>query len=260
MGIPAGAIWDLSREGLKEIVQYDKSTGVLSIKPMEECVPKEVVQYIESAFDNFREWFFFWTRTVLSDLATEAFSLYCDIKNAIDDEGNLKDFANDKFKDFFNGLSHQGSFEDCFKFIDSVYEYDECYQEEESLFKLGLCCWLLDKTISDNTLTKKDNIVRFMMYDRIVITTTSMAIGYWTTKGNIKNAGAEAMKERRKKNVKAISEILEAMKINDTSIFRADKDKRKKFFNQVKEKTDLTSEDRIFRLSREHIKKKKSKS
>jgi hypothetical protein len=98
------------------------------------------------------------------------------------------------------------------------------------------------------------------MSDWILTEATNRAIGRWLEMLERKNPGAEAMKERHKNNAKAISEILEAMKINDTGIFRTDKTKRELFFNKAKEKTSLTSEDRIFRLLRGELKKKKTKS
>jgi hypothetical protein len=86
------------------------------------------------------------------------------------------------------------------------------------------------------------------------------AIGYWTARLKIKNPGAEKMKEMYKNRTEMIREILEEMNIKDTGIFRTEKTKREKFFNKAKEKTGLTSEDRILKISRFELKKKNLKS
>lgn len=119
--------------------------------------------------------------------------------------------------------------------------------------------YIVEISLSNNL--PDQNCFNILKYITFSYAKSRELIGYWTAKQeeNVKNLGAEAMKKRKINNMKTISEIKEAMKINDPGIFRTNKILRKTFFDKAKEKTDLTSEDRIFRLLRDNLKKEKLK-
>lgn len=213
---------------------------------------------VDKEFD-FLLWFCFWEKNMLLQLSIDAYTFYYDMENAIDKEGNLKPGYIEKISDIHSRYEEKTNFKDIFLYADIVAEKD--FSNAETLLELAILCQLASNNIDQRFKTKnKEEIMSFVMSDWILTEATNRAIAYLAAKQEKKNPGAEAMKKRHNKNVQAISELLENMKINDTGIFRADKTKRELFFNKAKETTSLTSEDRIFRLLRADLKKKKSKS
>lgn len=192
----------------------------------------------------------------LVDLCYEALSLYNDINN------HPNTFIPEKFDKLINSYKIKRPVKDVFTFVTSVTRRCSVDSSEdlENLVDLSCCCWIVFGYSIDIGVESDEELIDLLKSSFIIMEATNKAIGYWTAMQKIRNPGAEAMKKKNKDNIKALKQLLEEMRINDTAVFRSDKTKRELFVNKAKEKTSLTSEDRIFRLSRAELKKKKTKS
>lgn len=171
--------------------------------------------------------------------------------------GCLKEGYQDKINNLHARFLPKISIDDCCIIVDSTCRKG-AHETTELLLELGLCCWLLYRFIILNTFTKKNGIARFIMCDSGLTKTVNRAIGYWTAKmeKREKNPGADAMKERGKKNAKSVREIIEQLNITSTGDFRKNKKLRDEFFSMAKKMTDCTSEDRLLKIARNNLKGK----
>ncbi len=208
-----------------------------------------------TAFD-FLKSFLYWKKIILHEYAFHALTFYYHINKALDNEGNIRDDYEQKFISMKKSFSEKSSSKKVLTLAQWVNLED--FDDPDILLKLSVYC-LLIPTITNHKITNEEDIKTIINCDCLALTTINRALGYWMAKQASKNPGAEAMKKRYSNNNKVINELIEKMSISDTGIFRTDKDKRKIFFDQAKEKTSLTSEDRIFRITRDNLKKKKSK-
>lgn len=209
-----------------------------------------------TAFD-FSTSFLYWKKLILHEYAFQALTFYYHINKALDNEGNIRDDYEQKFISMKKNFLEKAASEKVLTLAQWVNLED--FDDPDILLKLSVYC-LLIPGITNHKITSEDDMKTIINCDCLALTTINRALGYCMTEQARKNPGAEAMKKQYRNNYKVINQLIETMKINDTGIFRTDKDKRKKFFDLAKEKTTLTSEDRIFRITRDNLKKKKSKS
>jgi hypothetical protein len=108
-------------------------------------------------------------------------------------------------------------------------------------------------------LNEKD-LIKFDAIERNLLSAACEEIGYWKAKLEEKmrnqKGGANTKKRLGAKNKEAIGIIINELRIKSFTLFKKDKKLRNLFFEKVKEKTGLTSENRIFVIGRECIKEK----
>lgn len=210
-------------------------------------------------YEDFAIWYANWKFILLKDLIRDAYNTYLKTTNAISSEGKIKDENLRLIVKIWETFPEYRSYGDICKHIDMICNEraDEQINDAEYLLKLTICCQEFVDKIPTLKPTSKKDFSAFLSADWSLTDNVNLMIGRLSKNTNL---GAEAMKKRGINNSKAVGEIVEKMRINNFGIFRTDKKQRDLFFSEARRKTTLTSEDRILRLAREYIRKKKSKS